>query len=399
MNKKNLLIVSAIAPLPMTSGGATRIYHEIKELSRYFNVYLITYVDNDLTKAEKTELKKYVKESWIIYKKSKSWLSFLTHFIPYWFSDYNIKEVDHILFNVLKQYQIDIVQVEFPQLLHFISYLKPYKNMKKIYGAIDIAYVSFWRRLLTAKINLLKKFIYFARFIEILFYELFYLSKYDLVLTMSEKDKEIIKFLNVKTVVVPNGIEKVDFIKKTKLNTFGYIGSFSHPPNREAIHRLVLDIFPKLYEKNKKSKLYIFGVNKTRDLEDLKWQIEPKYSKSIKFIGYVKNLKNIYEIIDILVAPILSGSGTRLKILEALSFGIPVVTTAIGAEGLSNENLPLLFIESNDKKIIKRALSLIKDNKNHYYKYELENKLSVILDKFLWQKIFFNYYKTLQSLY
>ncbi len=397
MNKKNLLIVSAIAPLPLTSGGATRIYHEIKELSKYFNVYLITYVDNDLTKVEKKEFKKYVKESWIIHKKSKNWLSFLVHFIPYWFSDYNIKEVDHILFNVLKQYRIDIVQIEFSQLLHFISYLKPYKNIKKIYCAHDIAYVSFWRRLLTAKINILKKFVYFARFIEILFYELFYLPKYDLVLTMSEKDKEFIKFLNVKTVVVPNGIEKIDFIKKRKLNTFGYIGSFSHPPNREAIHRLVLDIYPELYKKNPKSKLYIFGVNETQDLRDLKWQIKPKYLKSIEFIGYVKKLKNIYKKIDILIAPILSGSGTRLKILEALSFGIPVITTPIGAEGLSNENLPLLFVESNDKKIIKRALLLIKHHKNYYHKYVVENKLSVKLDKFLWQKIFFNYYQTLQS--
>lgn len=404
--RRNLLIISAISPLPNDSGGATRIYNELRELSKYFNIYFIFFVENIslFSKRYKDEIKKYTKRYWLIEKKEKSELDFFKNFVPYWFSDWNVKEIDHILANVINQYNVDFVQVEFPPLLHLVRLINLYKkDIKKIYVALDIAFISFWRRLVSAKIDLFKKVIHFLRFLEVLFYEMRYLRDYDFIVTMSETDKKYInKFINKPILIVPNGIVKIKFLGKKVNYTIGYIGSFSHPPNRDAVIYLVKEIFFELYKKNKRFKLYIYGNNPNEEIKQILENVPNSIRKAIRFWGFVESLEDIYKSIDILVAPLFAGSGTRLKIIESLAFGTPVITTNVGAEGLLNYNLPLLFVEDSKKAIIKRILYFYRSRRGNKFKIinkkaikELEKKLNNLK----WAKIFYKYYEQIKKIH
>jgi len=85
--------------------------------------------------------------------------------------------------------------------------------------------------------------------------------------------------------------------------------------------------------------MYIAGKNNQNEIEELVNESKLIKKDRIINLGFVEKESNFYKKINILVAPIISGSGTRIKILESLSFGIPVITTEIGAEGLNfNKN-------------------------------------------------------------
>ena len=80
------------------------------------------------------------------------------------------------------------------------------------------------------------------------------------------------------------------------------------------------------------------------------------------FTGYLNNVADVLGVSGIGIAPLLEGAGTRLKILEYLSSGLPVVSTSVGAEGLQIENGRNIVIEDDIEQFPKHIIRLLKDN-------------------------------------
>jgi len=269
-NKEKLLIISAISPFPKTSGGAVRIYNTIKYLSEQFDLYFIFFIPQgtSLNSNDKKFLKDKTKFSTYFYQKpQKNYFSFINEFQPYWFSDLLNDKLKIFLPKIIKKYNIKNIQIEFTQLLYLNQFIP--KNVNKLFVAHDISSVSFWRRLFEVK-NPIIFFIHYFRWIQINIYEKYYLPLFDLVISMSNTDKNIlINKYNCKNVVVKqNGVEKINFLKK-KVNqtiTLGYIGSFNHPPNRTAITYFITEIAPSLESNLIKYKYFVAGDNNEEDL-------------------------------------------------------------------------------------------------------------------------------------
>jgi glycosyltransferase involved in cell wall biosynthesis len=105
-------------------------------------------------------------------------------------------------------------------------------------------------------------------------------------------------------------------------------------------------------------------------------------------MGYVKDTKEFYSKIDFLIAPLCSGSGTRIKILESLSYGKPVITTNIGAEGLLIDS-KLLHVANTPETMVKQLIDYVKSPSSSFNKTQLE----VTLRPLLWEKLFTKYAK------
>ena len=342
INKEKLLIVSAISPFPKTSGGAVRIYNTIKYLSEQFELYLIFFIPqgSSLNEEEVSFLKEKTKFFTFFYQKpKKNYLSFINEFQPYWFSDWLNDELKIFLPKLINQYDIKNVQIDCTQLLYLYQYLP--KNVNKIFAAYDVSTVSFWRRLFEVR-NPFRLFIYFFRWIEIFLYEKYFLPEFDTIISMSENDKAILlnKFKVKKILIKPNGIESINFLRKNinKVINLGYIGSFNHPPNRTAIVYFLNQIAPLLEINKIKFRYYIAGDNNKDDIDKIIARSDLINKNVIVNMGRIRNVVDFYKKIDMLVAPIFSGSGTRIKILEALSFGVPVITSDIGREGININN-------------------------------------------------------------
>ena len=209
----------------------------------------------------------------------------------------------------------------------------------------------------------------------------------DISTSVSLKEKTKLKKLyNINTNFYPNGIN-LKFIKKIKEINDKYIifsGSYSYKPNRDAIDFLNKKIMPELIKLYPNLKLVITGGG---------------YDKKFPWVIY-KNIvpKNeLYNLIyysECMCVPLKFGSGTRIKIIEALSLGAIVVSSKKGIEGLKilNKNPPFIYkhknnlikqlklVLSNNKKIKKKSNQ---DKKFYISKFSMKNITSKFIKNYL----------------
>ena len=132
-----------------------------------------------------------------------------------------------------------------------------------------------------------------------------------------------------------------------------HLGGMDWQPNKEAAERIIR-LFPAILNSNREAKLHIIG----KGTEQLNTN-----EASIFLEGFVKDLEQHCISVGTLVTPIVSGSGVRIKILEMMSLGIPVITTEKGAQGIDYKNNNCLMIANTDKEIIDACIE-ISSNKN-----------------------------------
>ena len=217
----------------------------------------------------------------------------------------------------------------------------------------------------------------------------------DLSTTVSKNEqKKIFQIYKQKTKLYPNAINlgKIK-LKKEKIEEYIiYTGSYSYKPNKDAIDYLNRHIMPELFKKFPKLKLVITGGGFS---DRFPWLI----NKEIVSKNKLYNL--IYNSLCMCV-PLKFGTGTRIKIIEALSLGAIVVSSLKGIEGIQLKKEKPPFVISNKKKIIVNTVARVIKNqkklkkKAHldkiYYKelYSMKNITTKFINSYL--KNFFNEY-------
>lgn len=142
--------------------------------------------------------------------------------------------------------------------------------------------------------------------------------------------------------VVPNAIHVKNY-EQVRLGTFPlpaelktgafnilYLGNFHHPPNQEAGRLLIEEAYPQLSQVFEAFNLMLVGSNPTAFMKEA-----AQKASNILVTGEVPDVRPYLAAADLMVVPLLKGSGTRFKILEAFAAGLPVVSTTKGAEGLN----------------------------------------------------------------
>ena len=192
---------------------------------------------------------------------------------------------------------------------------------------------------------------------------------------------------NKKIVIVPNGVdtnqfypnqEKIFEIKKEfKLeNSFIilFFGKLDYIPNYEAVELIYSNILPNVLKKIPNSKFLIVGDSPPNHINH----------NNIIFTGLVDRIQDFINTSDVVICPLLSGSGTRLKILEAIACGKTVISTSWGAEGLiSKETEEFLKIYDDWNKFSEEIVLSVskkgtKPHKDFIDKYRWENSAMMI---------------------
>ena len=181
--------------------------------------------------------------------------------------------------------------------------------------------------------------------------------------------------------MVPNGTTQKKFVQKDFSEpSLIFCGSLDYAPNKNGLLWFYETIWPKLKTTIKGITLTVIGRN-GHDNAYAPLKIDPQ----INFIGEVKDVAPYYQKNNIAIVPLLKGSGTRLKILEAMSFGLPVISTSIGAEGIDyieNEHI----IIANDPIAFQQAI-IDTVNKPAILKNLASESLLLINEKYNWQNI------------
>ncbi len=397
-----ILMISPNLIYPPTDGGRIRMYYLFKHLSINNDVTLLSfnYSEDNLKNIEK--LKKYCEAVEIVqleYSSQKDWLtklrnSFLNKFFGYpRIALYHYsKKMKRRIKQLINKNNYDVVLIEYwfmGQYAKFCDKRKFFFKNKKIIKILDELDIEHMREKRIAEIekNSKKKiWFYFNHFgwKKTKEYELRFIKKFDRIITVSSKDKEILKkeIPNLDVVVIPICIY-LDYIKPSKkyekmdhLNNLVFVGSYYHHPNVDAILYFCRDIFPKILKQIPKTHLYIVGSNTTKEIFDLA-------SENITVTGPVKDVRPyIYK--GISIVPLRAGSGTRVKIIEAMGLGSPVITTSIGAEGLDVIPGKHLLIADNAEKFAEQTINLLRNRslRNRLRK----NSLELVQKKYSWNK-------------
>jgi polysaccharide biosynthesis protein PslH len=202
-------------------------------------------------------------------------------------------------------------------------------------------------------------------------------KKADVFFCCSEDDLTKLMKLNknrIQGVVVPNGVdiaEKPFDVQHDKhlSRQLIFCGSLDYLPNREGLLWFYKNVFPLVKGKIPDVSLNVIGSNTQPDV-----YLELMEDTAVNFIGRVDSVISYYYQSSVSIAPLLSGSGTRLKILEAMSLGNPVVSTTVGAEGLEYKEGEHLLIGNTPEQFAEHIESLLRDSarfnyiRNHAYR-------------------------------
>lgn len=158
------------------------------------------------------------------------------------------------------------------------------------------------------------------------------LRNYDALLAMSELDRsQVVEMLpNVRCEVIPNGVD-TNAVRVAPLGdspTAAFVGSFAYPPNAEALAWLLRELWPRVTRSLPQARLLVAGRGVPAELAT-------GLPDGVELLGFVDDLASVYDRARAVLCPMRSGGGTRLKVLEGLATGRPLVSTTMGAEGVT----------------------------------------------------------------
>ncbi|SFS54555.1 glycosyltransferase family 4 protein [Paenibacillus sp. BC26] len=137
-------------------------------------------------------------------------------------------------------------------------------------------------------------------------------------------------------------------------NKLVFVGKMDIPHNSSAVVYFCERIWPKIKRKAPDATFYIVGKNPTAEV----LQLQEAYP-GVVVTGEVDDVKQIVSNCALMIAPLLFGTGIKTKIVEAMSWGVPVVTNQIGVEGISANHSEDLFICDSDDEIVQNVLLLL----------------------------------------
>ncbi len=267
------------------------------------------------------------------------------------------------LISLLSNNKYDIIQLEGLYLSPYIKTIRKHTNSRISFRAHNIEY-EIWQKLNINEKNIIKKVYLNILSKRIKKFELSIINKYDLLVAITKND--LLKFEqfgnNKPYNICQTGLDINKYTpdnNKTEFPTLFHIGGLDWIPNREGILWFINNCWNVLIKQNPELKFYIAGRNAPKSF------IDKLNYKNIIFLGEVENAKEFINSKAIMVVPLLSGSGMRIKIIEGMAMQKFIISTSIGAQGIGHKNNDNIIIADSGKDFID-AINLAINNKTVY---------------------------------
>jgi GT2 family glycosyltransferase len=262
-------------------------------------------------------------------------------------------------YDYLRRYgaYIDIIFLSRPNVaIKYIYDAKKYSDAEIFYDTVDLHHLREQRNAAlnegTEKENRIKKT---AK--QWKDFELFLAGQSDHVLVVSQHEKEVLEKEGFKgKVSVISNVHRRESCETGFSQRSGlmFIGGFVHPPNEDGMVWFVEKIFPIIKSELPDMHLTIVGSNPTQKVKAL-------VSADVTVTGYVKDVRPYFEKSRIFVGPLRYGAGVKGKIGQSMSYGLPVITTHIGAEGMGLTNNENVLIADSEEEFAGKTIAVYND--------------------------------------
>jgi glycosyltransferase involved in cell wall biosynthesis len=278
--------------------------------------------------------------------------------LPYAVREFANADLDWLLHRQIYTRAVDVVQLEYTALG---QYHWDFHRIACLLFEHDIYFQSIGRGLAGTR-SLIRRMKASFEYLRALRYELKILPAFDRIQVCSPENGDyLLGFL-------PGLAGKLDDNRagiataSYKFQTGGresrsmlFLGSFRHLPNHQALEWFTRRVLPLVLQRAPDARLVIVGHDPPPQ------HSLPDFGEAIELRGFVEDVRQPLASYAVFVCPILSGSGMRVKLLEAFAAGIPVVSTRLGAEGLTAKDGDVCALADSPQEFAEKILELFSD--------------------------------------
>ena len=331
-----IVFLTQLCPYPPSSGSAIKSYNVLKHLGARHDVSLLTFIRSEREASSLSHLSPYCREvDFCVVRRSKALnlrdalKSLLTGTSFIVTRDW--QPAMHAKAQKLLNRRPDLIYVDHLQMFQFVPDPLPCPIV------LDDHNIE-WRiveRFASAGGPPLQRLFASLEWHKLRSYELDASRKADLVFTVTAQDKDVLVASGIspeKIAALPVGVDTERFkpirlaADDKKVLTFG---TMSWPPNADAVAYFVKAVYPLVKGRVHDVRFSIVGANPPREIKAL-----AERDRTISVTGFVDDIQAAAQGTAAFVVPLRIGSGIRVKILDAMAMGLPVVTTSVGCEGI-----------------------------------------------------------------
>jgi GT2 family glycosyltransferase/glycosyltransferase involved in cell wall biosynthesis len=352
-----VLFVSPYPICPPIHGGGVFMYQTALELARLCELHLLIVLDHAWQLEPHQELERQVASvEYLVRTEGKE--KQLGSILPHAVREFASQDFEWRLHREIYLREIDVLQLEYTALS---QYGGAYRRLGCVLFEHDIYFQSIARGSANPR-GMIENAKAAYEYLRALRYELRVLPRFDRVQVCSpENGNYLLSFLpSLRGRIDDNraGIatSRYEFqADGREPETMLFLGSFRHPPNQEGLNWFTQKVLPSVLEKKPMARLVIVGS------EPPPRHSLPHLPDNIELRGFVEDVREPLSRYSVFVCPILSGSGMRVKLLEAFAAGIPVVSTPLGAEGLAGKDGEICALAEDPAEFARKIVELFDD--------------------------------------
>jgi len=264
---------------------------------------------------------------------------------------------DEALIRLLQQEKFDIVQLEGLYLSPYVNSIRKYSKAKIAIRQHNIEY-RIWERLALQEHNFFKR-----KYLRLLAerlkqFELQHINDYDLVLAISKQDQQLYRELGCRLPVYlhPFGVDMhaIPYLPgSTDPVSLYHIGAMDWLPNQESVNWLLEKVMPLLREQLPDIRLYLAGRNMPEYYFQNKWN-------NVEVLGEVPDAQAFESDKTLLLVPLQSGGGVRIKIFQGMAMGKCIITTSVGVEGIDAKDEEHILIADTPEVFADKIMTVVR---------------------------------------
>ena len=354
-----VLFVSPYPICPPVHGGGVFMYQTLRELAKHCEVHVVAMLDEPSQAPAQEELRSFCASAEFLVRPPLAGNSLGT-IAPHAVREFSNSDFDWLIHRQIYLKNIGVVQLEYTPLA---QYAHPYRRIAIALFEHDIYFQSVARGLAYTHGALARAKARYE-YLRALRYELRMLPRCDRVQVCTRENGEYLAgFLPRVPMRMQAGLRAGIDTARYRFSPGGrepftmlFLGSFRHEPNVVALEWFVNGVLPRIAARRSEARLIVVGSD-----------APPRHpyagrAPAIEIRGFVDDIREPLGRYAVFVCPVLSGSGVRVKLLEAFASGIPVVSTPVGAEGLAHKDGEFCLLADKPEAFAERVLRVFEDS-------------------------------------
>lgn len=353
--KEKLLMLCYRAPYPLKSGSEIRMYQFIEILSEYYDITLL-YLQEQQDEGDMQPLyEKCSKVQKFRVNKAKRCIQAVGDYLfcgqPLQAGYFYSREMQHVVDTCESEYK-NILCMHVRTIQYMFRGKKKDLEKKNLYfDGIDAITMNYYNAYHTS--TGIRKLINGMEYRRMAKYEKMVYGKVKNSILISQRDRNyIVDVLGVKCnpAVIYNYVIDYGYLPEVvkKKCTIAFMGKMDYAPNVDAVCHFVDNIFMQVKESYPQLQFQIIGGSPA---EEVRKRAE---RDGVELMGFVDNPAELLQEATLVIAPMISGSGLQNKIVQSMYLGCTVVTTPIGADGLSEVTDEELVIAEDDSQMLEK---------------------------------------------